>query len=522
MSASEKANEPFLITTAISYPNGAPHIGHAYEVIATDAIARFHRLDGRDVLFTTGTDEHGLKIQQTAAKAGVTPRAFVDDMAGRFKAVADRLDCTYDRFIRTTEPEHYAAAQELWRRMEANGDIYLAKYAGWYSVRDEAYYDEAETVVGPDGGRRSIKTDTPVEWMEEENYLFRLSNYQDRLLKLYAEQPDFLGPETRMNEVASFVRSGLKDLSVSRTTFDWGVPVPDHPGHVMYVWVDALTNYLTVTGFPDAEAPNARFWPASLHIIGKDIVRFHAVYWPAFLMSAGLPLPKRVFGHGFFLSRGEKMSKSLGNVVDPLDLVGTYGVDPVRYFLLREAPFGGDGNYDHEAIINRINADLANDLGNLAQRSLSMIAKNCEGTVPEPGAFTEADERLLAAAAALPDKARGLMQNLALHAILAEIWAVVGEANRYFASEEPWKLRKSDPARMNTVLYVTVETLRRVGLMVQPFVPTAGGALLDLLAVPVDQRSFAFTSAEHRLRAGTALPAPAPIFPRFEKPEATA
>ncbi|HEV2543921.1 MAG TPA: methionine--tRNA ligase [Methylobacterium sp.] len=522
MSASEKANEPFLITTAISYPNGAPHIGHAYEVIATDAIARFHRLDGRDVLFTTGTDEHGLKIQQTAAKACVTPRAFVDDMAGRFKAVADRLDCTYDRFIRTTEADHYAAAQELWRRMEANGDIYLAKYAGWYSVRDEAYYDEAETVLGPDGGRRSIKTDTPVEWMEEENYLFRLSKYQEPLLKLYAEQPDFLGPETRMNEVASFVRSGLKDLSVSRTTFDWGVPVPDHPGHVMYVWVDALTNYLTVTGFPDAEAPNARFWPASLHIIGKDIVRFHAVYWPAFLMSAGLPLPKRVFGHGFFLSRGEKMSKSLGNVVDPLDLVGTYGVDPVRYFLLREAPFGGDGNYDHEAIINRINADLANDLGNLAQRSLSMIAKNCEGTVPDPGAFTEADERLLAAAAALPDKARGLMQNLALHAILAEIWAVVGEANRYFASEEPWKLRKSDPARMNTVLYVTVETLRRVGLMVQPFVPTAGSALLDLLAVPVDRRSFAFTGEEHRLRGGTPLPAPAPIFPRFEKPEAMA
>jgi methionyl-tRNA synthetase len=522
VSASEKANEPFLITTAISYPNGAPHIGHAYEVIATDAIARFHRLDGRDVLFTTGTDEHGLKIQQTAAKACVTPRAFVDDMAGRFKAVADRLDCTYDRFIRTTEADHYAAAQELWRRMEANGDIYLAKYAGWYSVRDEAYYDEAETVLGPDGGRRSIKTDTPVEWMEEENYLFRLSKYQEPLLKLYAEQPDFLGPETRMNEVASFVRSGLKDLSVSRTTFDWGVPVPDHPGHVMYVWVDALTNYLTVTGFPDAEAPNARFWPASLHIIGKDIVRFHAVYWPAFLMSAGLPLPKRVFGHGFFLSRGEKMSKSLGNVVDPLDLVGTYGVDPVRYFLLREAPFGGDGNYDHEAIINRINADLANDLGNLAQRSLSMIAKNCEGTVPDPGAFTEADERLLAAAAALPDKARGLMQNLALHAILAEIWAVVGEANRYFASEEPWKLRKSDPARMNTVLYVTVETLRRVGLMVQPFVPTAGSALLDLLAVPVDRRSFAFTGEEHRLRGGTPLPAPAPIFPRFEKPEAMA
>ncbi len=519
---SETPEKPFLITTAISYPNGAPHIGHAYEVIATDAIARFQRLDGRDVLFSTGTDEHGLKIQQAAAKAGISPRAFVDDMAGRFKAMADRLNCAYDRFIRTTEADHYAAAQALWRRMEANGDIYLAKYAGWYSVRDEAYYDEAETVVGPDGQRRSIKTDTPVEWMEEENFLFRLSKYQDKLLALYAERPDFLSPETRLNEVASFVRSGLKDLSISRTTFDWGVPVPDRPGHVMYVWVDALTNYLTVCGFPDETDPRWPFWPADVHVIGKDIVRFHAVYWPAFLMSAGLPVPGRVFGHGFLLSRGEKMSKSLGNVVDPMDLAETYGVDALRYFVLREVPFGGDGNYSHEAIINRINADLANDLGNLAQRSLSMIAKNLDGAVPEPGTFSDADTRLLAAAAALPEKARGLMRDLALHTILSEIWTVVADANRYFAGEEPWKLRKSDPARMATVLYVTVETLRRVGLMVQPFVPTAGAALLDLLAVPADARSFAFAGEAHRLQPGTALPAPTPIFPRFEKPEAAA
>nr|WP_147045798.1 methionine--tRNA ligase [Methylobacterium gnaphalii] len=520
MTASDTAQRTFSITTAISYPNGMPHIGHAYEVIATDAIARFKRLDGFDVQFTTGTDEHGLKIQQTATKAGTTPRAFVDDMAARFKAMADALHCSYDRFIRTTEPEHYAAAQEIWRRMEANGDIYLAKYAGWYSVRDEAYYDEAETVLQPDGSRRSVKTDTPVEWMEEENYLFRLSAYEDRLLKLYAEQPDFLGPDTRMNEVASFVRSGLKDLSVSRTTFDWGVPVPERPGHVMYVWVDALTNYLTVTGFPDESDPRKKYWPADLHIIGKDIVRFHAVYWPAFLMSAGLPLPRRVFGHGFLLSKGEKMSKSLGNVVDPLDLVSTYGVDPVRYFVLREVPFGGDGSYSHEAIINRVNADLANDIGNLAQRSLSMIAKNCNGAVPEPDAFTEADTTLLNAAAALPDKARDLMKDLALHQILAEIWTVVADANRYFASEEPWKLKKSDPARMNTVLYVTIETLRRVGILVQPFVPTAGGVLLDLLAVPALERQFAHAGEGHSLKAGTPLPAPSPIFPRFEKPEA--
>lgn len=515
-------SKTFSISTAISYPNGAPHIGHAYEVIATDAIARFKRLDGYDVLFSTGTDEHGLKIQQAATRAGIAPRQYVEGTAAPFRAMADRLDCAYDRFIRTTEDQHYAAAQELWRRMELSGDIYLAKYAGWYSVRDEAYYDEAETVLQPDGSRRSARTDTPVEWMEEENFLFRLSAYQDRLLKLYAEQPDFLGPDTRLNEVASFVRGGLNDLSISRTTFDWGVPVPGHPGHVMYVWVDALTNYLTVTGFPDAADPRAKYWPMDLHIIGKDIVRFHAVYWPAFLMSAGLPLPKRVFGHGFLLSKGEKMSKSLGNVVDPLDLAETYGVDPVRYFVLREVPFGGDGNYSHEGIINRINADLANDLGNLAQRSLSMVAKNCGAAVPEPGALTEADRTLLDAAGALPEKARAAMDVPAPHAALAEIWAVVAEANRYFAGEEPWKLRKSDPARMNTVLYVTLETLRRVGLLVQPFVPSAAAKLLDLLAVPADRRMLKDAGEGGRLVPGTALPAPAPIFPRFEKPEAPA
>ncbi|WP_375454701.1 methionine--tRNA ligase [uncultured Methylobacterium sp.] len=511
----------FSITTAISYPNGAPHIGHAYEVVATDAIARFKRLDGYEVLFSTGTDEHGLKIQQAATRAGTTPRAFVDGMADRFRAVADRLDCAYDRFIRTTEPAHYAAAQALWRRMEAAGDIYLDTYAGWYSVRDEAYYDEAETRLLDDGTRRSLATDTPVVWMEEENYLFRLSAYAERLLKLYEDQPGFIGPESRKNEVASFVRSGLKDLSVSRTTFDWGVPVPDRPGHVMYVWVDALTNYLTVTGFPDDDA-RKKFWPADLHVIGKDIVRFHAVYWPAFLMSAGLPLPKRVFGHGFLLSRGEKMSKSLGNVLDPMELADTYGVDAVRYFVLRDVPFGGDGSYSHDAIITRINADLANDLGNLAQRSLSMIAKNLAGAVPEPGRFTEADEALLAAADALPARARALMADLALHTILAEIWAVVAEANRYFASAEPWRLRKTDPARMGTVLYVTAEVLRTVAILVQPFVPRSGGTLLDLLAVPADRRRLADVGEGGRLVAGTTLPAPSPVFPRFERLEAPA
>jgi methionyl-tRNA synthetase len=409
--------------------------------------------------------------------------------------------------------------------MEENGDIYLAKYAGWYSVRDEAYYDEAELVTAPDGSRRAEKTGTPVEWVEEESYFFRLSAYAERLLAHYEAHPDFIGPDTRRNEVVSFVRSGLQDLSVSRTTFDWGVPVPGNPAHVMYVWVDALTNYITSCGFPDEADPRWRHWPADLHVIGKDIIRFHAVYWPAFLMSAGLPVLRRVFGHGFLLNKGEKMSKSVGNVVDPVGLADTYGVDPLRYFVLREVPFGQDGSYSHEAIVNRLNADLANDLGNLAQRSLTMIARNCGGQVPKSsstpsGEPSAADRALLALADALPEKARALMQDLALHAVLAEIWAVVAEANRYFAGQEPWTLRKTDPARMEAVLYTTAEVLRAVGILVQPFIPTAAARLLDLLAVPVEARTLADVGPGRRLVPGSGLPAPSPIFPRYVEPDA--
>ncbi len=512
--------EKFYITTAISYPNGAPHIGHAYEDVAADAIARFKRLDGFDVFFMTGTDEHGLKIQQTADRGGTTPKALVDDMAAKFRAMADRLNCSYDRFIRTTDPDHLPSTHELWRRMEERGDIYLSKYSGWYSVRDEAYYDESETTLRPDGTRvASTSNASPVEWIEEESYFFRLSAYQDRLLAHYEAHPRFVSPETRRNEIVSFVRSGLQDLSISRTTFDWGLPVPGASNHVMYVWVDALNNYLTGTGFPDPAAPRAHYWPADVHIIGKDIVRFHTVYWPAFLMSAGLPLPKRVFGHGFLFNRGEKMSKSVGNVIDPFALADTYGVDQLRYFFLREVPFGQDGNYSHEAIVTRINADLANDLGNLAQRSLSMIARNCGGAVPEPGAFSQADRDLLWLADALPAKARAAMEDFAVHTALAEIWAVVAEANRYFASQEPWVLRKQDPARMGTVLYVTAEALRAIGILAQPFVPEAASRLLDLLAVPPSGRTFAAVGAGQRLAAGTALPQPAPIFPRYVEAE---
>ncbi|HMB11432.1 methionine--tRNA ligase [Saliniramus sp.] len=514
------AAKTYYITTAISYPNGAPHIGHAYEVVAADAIARFKRIDGYDVFFMTGTDEHGLKVQQTARKNGVSPKEFVDGLAPQFEAMGERLNCSFDRFIRTTDPDHLPSTHELWKRMQDSGDIYLSKYEGWYSVRDEAYFDEGELTLQPDGSRLA-PTGAPVEWVAEESYFFRLSAYQDRLLAHYAEHPEFIGPDTRRNEVVSFVKRGLQDLSISRTTFDWGLPVPGDPKHVMYVWVDALNNYVTGCGFPDESGPRWRYWPADVHIIGKDIVRFHTVYWPAFLMSAGLPLPKRVYGHGFLFNRGEKMSKSVGNVIDPFALTDTYGVDPLRYFFMREVPFGQDGNYSHEAIVNRINADLANDLGNLAQRSLSMIAKHCAAAVPEPGAFSEADRAMLGQAEALPEKVRGAMEDFALHQALAEIWAVVGEANRYFASQEPWALRKSDPARMGTVLYVTAEVLRIVGILVQPFIPDSASKFLDLLAVSPEQRLVAAIGEGGRLAPGAALPAPQPVFPRFIEPEAS-
>jgi methionyl-tRNA synthetase len=511
----------FYLTTAISYPNGAPHIGHAYELIASDAIARFKRLDGFEVFFLTGTDEHGQKMLQTAQKEGIEVRALADRNAANFKNMAQALNASNDDFIRTTEDRHRLSCQAIWKRMEEAGDIYLATYAGWYSVRDEAYYTEAETTVGTDGVRRGPQG-SPVEWVEEESYFFRLSKFQEPLLKHYQDHPDFIGPDERRNEITSFVKSGLKDLSVSRTAFDWGIPVPGNPKHVMYVWVDALTNYLTATGFPDEQAERKHFWPADVHIIGKDIVRFHTVYWPAFLMSAGLPLPKRVFGHGFLFNRGEKMSKSVGNVIDPFTLAAHYGVDQLRYFFLREVPFGQDGNYSHEAIVTRINADLANDLGNLAQRSLSMIAKNLEGKAPQLQNLLSQDEAILALADALPEKCRHLMQNFALHQILGEIWRVVAEANRYFATEEPWIIRKTDQARFEVILAVTSEVLRAVAIMTQPVMPVACAKLLDLLGVPDSARDFSQVGAKGRQDGGRLLPAPSGLFPRYVEEETAA
>ena len=519
--------EKFYITTAISYPNGPPHIGHAYEALATDAIARFERLSGKDVLFLTGTDEHGLKMEQTAAREKVSPRELADRNSARFREMVAALDLSNDDFIRTIEPRHAEACVALWKRMASasNGDIFLKAYAGWYSVRDEAFYRESETTVAADGQRRALPTGTEVEWTEEETYFFRLSAYQDKLLAHYEANPDFILPPERRNEVVSFVKSGLEDLSVSRTTLKWGIPVPGAPEHVMYVWVDALNNYVTATGLlnGDGTGPRARYWPADVHVIGKDIMRFHAVYWPAFLMSAGLPLPKRVFGHGFLNVRNEatgeieKMSKSLGNVLDPLVLVKEYGVDPFRYFFLREVAFGHDGSWSPTAIETRINADLANGLGNLAQRSLTMINKGCEAKVPTPGTMTATDEAMLAAADALYATCREAMDRQAIKTWLDAVWAMVAETDRYIAVQKPFN-KALDPQSRATILYVAAEVVRQLAILVQPAMPASAARLLDQLGQPPERRTFQWLGAAGRLVPGTPLPAPVGVFPRYVKP----
>jgi methionyl-tRNA synthetase len=507
------AERRYYVTTPIYYVNDAPHIGHAYTTLACDVLARFKRLDGYDVMFLTGTDEHGQKVEKSAIAAGMTPQAFTDRVSQNFRDLARAMNYSNDDFIRTTEPRHIRSCQAIWQRLAERGEIYLDKYAGWYAVRDEAYYAEDELTTGPNG-RKIAPSGAEVEWVEEPSYFFRLGAWQERLLAFYEANRDFIAPESRRNEVISFVRGGLKDLSVSRTSFKWGVPVPGDPAHIMYVWLDALINYITAAGFPDLEsATYKRFWPADLHMVGKDILRFHAVYWPAFLMAAELPPPRRVFAHGWWTNEGQKISKSLGNVIDPLKLIERYGLDPVRYFLLREIPFGNDGDFSHRAMVHRMNGDLANDFGNLAQRVLSMVAKNCGATVPAPGAFTAADEALLDAAKGLHARLAAEIDRQAFHLALDATWQVVGAANRYVDEQAPWALRKSNPARMGTVLYVVAEVVRRIATLMQPFMPESCGRLLDQLAVAPDRRNFA--SLDLALSRGTALPAPSGVFPRF-------
>ena len=513
--------EPYYITTAISYPNGHPHIGHAYEAIAADVIARHRKAEGFDVRLQTGTDEHGLKMMQKARDLGMRVEDLATEMSGYFRDMCDALNVDYDVFIRTTEPRHHAATQELWRRMEANGDLYLDRYEGWYSVRDEAYYDESELVAG-EGGVKLSPQGTPVEWTVEESWFFRLSKYQDKLLALYASG-DFIRPESRRNEIARFVEGGLRDLSVSRTSFDWGVKVPGSDNHVMYVWVDALTNYLTGLGFPDESGDYARYWPASLHLIGKDIVRFHTVYWPAFLMSAGVPVPQQVFGHGFLLNRGQKESKSLGNVTDPIALAQTYGIDALRYFFLREVAFGQDGSWSHEAIVTRCNAELANSFGNLAQRSLSMIFKNMGGALKAGLPRTEADTALFEAVAqGIAGMRKGFME-LAFSDGLDAWMKAVFACNQYVDEQAPWALRKSDPERMEAVLMALFQVVRDLAIAVRPVVPQAIDALLDQMGVAADARGYAaYEDAQwfERLAASDyGVDKPQGVFPRLELPE---
>ncbi len=513
--------EPYYITTAISYPNGRPHIGHAYEAIAADVIARFQRLMGRDVRFQTGTDVHGLKMLQKARELDTTPRALADEMSQYFKQMCDRLDVSYDRFIQTSEDDHHRASQAIWQAMEANGDLYLDRYEGWYSVRDEAYYGEDELVDDRQGGKVSPQG-TPVEWTVEESWFFRLDAYQDKLLALYEEHPEFLQPDSRRNEIVSFVKSGLRPLSVSRTSFDWGVKVPGSDGHVMYVWVDALTNYLTGLGYPDADNPLMKYWPADLHLIGKDIVRFHAVYWPAFLMSAGIAVPKQVFGHGFLLNKGEKMSKSVGNVVDPMALADAFGVDQLRYFLLREVSFGQDGSYSPEAIAQRANADLANSFGNLAQRILSFIAKNLDGALPAVHGHTPADAALFATLEeALQRDLPQAFGELALSQGLEAWMRAVFACNAYVDEQAPWALRKTDPERMQTVLATLYIAIAQLAIAISPVIPGSAKALLDHMGVPDDARSIAGMGTHwysSLAESDFAIATPKPLFPRIELP----
>jgi len=503
----------YYLTTPIYYVNDAPHIGHAYTSLACDVLARFKRLDGFDVKFLTGTDEHGQKVEKAAGMAGLAPKAFTDKVSQNFRDLAKAMNFSNDDFIRTTEPRHIRSCQALWRELLKRGDIYLGSYAGWYAVRDEAFYAESELTKTADGKRIAIASGAEVEWVEEPSYFFRLSAWQERLLAYYEANPDCIAPTSRRNEVISFVRSGLQDLSVSRTTFSWGVPVPDDSAHIMYVWLDALTNYITAAGYPDTEGDFARYWPADLHMVGKDILRFHCVYWPAFLMAAGIAPPKRVFAHGWWTNEGQKISKSVGNIIEPLALIERYGLDPVRYFLLREVPFGADGDFSHKAMITRMNSELANDLGNLAQRVLSMINKNAAAQVPAHGAFTDEDRAMLDPALGLVDRLRPVIDAQAFHEALEAIWVVVRAANGYVDRQAPWALKKTDPARMGTVLYVLAEVLRALGLVMQPFTPDAAANLLDQLVVAPDARSFA--AIGQALKPGQALPKPQGIFPRF-------
>ncbi len=510
----------FYITTAISYVNGSPHLGHAYEVILSDVVARFKRLDGYDVKFLTGTDEHGEKVAKTAEESGMSVAEFADKNAAEFEEMTNTLNISNDDFIRTTQARHHKSCQALWQQLKDNGDIYMGKYEGWYSIREEGYFTESELHEDPKTGVKFTPNGTEVEWVEEESYFFKLSAYTDKLIEYYKANKAFIQPESRYNEIMSFVsqEGGLRDLSVSRhkSRLKWGIPVPDDEDHVMYVWLDALTNYITGVGYPDMEAEAfKKYWPADYHVIGKDITRFHAIYWPVFLMAAEIDLPKAIFAHGFINVQGQKMSKSVGNVMCPKGLVETYGLDQIRYFLMREIPHGQDGNFAHSQAVSRINADLANGLGNLAQRSLSMIYKNCDGAIPAPGTFMDEDKALLAKCyKEMMPNSRTAFDAFKPHRAIEAVWSVVSDANTYVDITAPWGLKKNDPERMKTVLYVLAETIRCLAIAVQPYTPNSASKMLDQLKIADDQRSFAHISADSALKP-VAIDKPEGVFPRI-------
>jgi methionyl-tRNA synthetase len=500
----------YYITTPIYYVNDVPHIGHAYTTLACDAMARFKRLDGYQVLFLTGTDEHGQKVENAANDRGLAPKEFTDQVSQNFRDLLPILNVSNDDFIRTTEKRHKVSAQRIWQKLMDNGHIYLDKYSGWYSLRDEAYFTENELIDG------KAPTGATVEWVEEESYFFDLSAWQEPLLEFYEKNPKFIAPRSRRNEVISFVKSGLRDLSISRTSFNWGISVPNDPKHIMYVWLDALTNYITAAGFPEENIPKYnQFWPADLHMVGKDILRFHAVYWPAFLMAAELELPKRVFAHGWWTNEGEKISKSIGNVIDPIELIQTFGLDQVRYFLLREVPFGNDGDFSQQSMIARINSDLSNDLGNLCQRVLSFVYKNGGQKIPQPMNELPEDQRLLQSAKDLIAKLREHFDSQEFNLALEKIWTVIGAANKYIDTQAPWALKKSNPERMNTVLYNLIEVLRYLAITTQPIIPKSANIMLDQLTVPTNERSFKYLTSTYKIKPGEKLEKPSPIFPRF-------
>jgi methionyl-tRNA synthetase len=499
---------PRYLTTPIYYVNDKPHVGHAYTTLAVDVLARWHRMAGEEVFFLTGTDEHGQKVEKAAADAGMPPQEFCDQVSQAFRELTVTMGVSNDAFIRTTEPRHYEACQALWRRLEANGHIYLGHYEGWYAVRDEAFYGEDELTERD--GVKYAPSGAAVAWVKEPSYFFRLSAWADKLLDFYEIHPEFILPLSRRNEVISFVKSGLQDLSISRTSFSWGVPVPGDASHVMYVWLDALTNYITALGYP---TDIAKFWPAELHMVGKDIARFHAIYWPAFLMAADLPPPKRVFAHGWWTIEGQKMSKSLGNAIDPVKLVEEFGLDAVRFFLLREVPFGQDGDFSRRALIQRLNSELADSLGNLANRTLSLIQRNCDATLPEPG---ERDALWSQHIAALPATVASQLELQQFHAALETIFAAIRAANVHITEQAPWALKKTDPARGVAVLRGLHEALRVIATVLSPFMPSTMAAMLDQLGVPEDARTLAALATP--LPGGIPLPPPAPLFRKLELP----